>query len=255
MPHNPHGPRIRLGLAWAVVVFGSFALDWMRPYGLATVYAVAAGLAAMQVVDAWHGRDVGSDRYVAAFGASLLPVAATVGTRYLGGGLLLLVAAAIGVAVARPRAERQMPTLAAAGHTVLSAGVCGGAAASLVLLANYEIGAVIILLVFLMLYDASDFIVGSGSTNSLEGPLAGAVLVCAATMFLAVIEVPPFRGADIWNFTALTVLAAPIGQFAASAMLPRPDADAPALRRIDSMLIAAPAWAGLIGLYLQRAGA
>src|SRR5699024_6077116 len=103
-------------------------------------------------------------------------------------------------------------------------------------------------------YDACDFIVGSGSTNTFEGPLAGGVFICAITMFLAVIEVPPFRGVDIWNFAALTVLAAPIGQFVASAMLPRRDAAAPALRRIDSMLIAAPAWAGLIGLYLQQVG-
>src|SRR5699024_6783099 len=56
--HNPHGPRIRLGILWAIVVFGSFAFAWMRPYGLATVYAVAAGLAALQIVDAWH-RDHG----------------------------------------------------------------------------------------------------------------------------------------------------------------------------------------------------
>lgn len=253
--HNPHGPRLRLGLLWAVVVFGSFAYEWMRPYGLATVYAVAAGLAALQIVDAWQGDAEGNDRYVAAFGASLLPVAATVGTRLLGVGLLLLVLAALVVAFTRPRDLRRMPIFAAAGHTVLAAGICGGAAASLVLLANYEIGAVIILLVYLMVYDASDFIVGSGSTNGIEGPLAGGLFISATTMLLAALEVPPFRGADIWNFAALTIIGCPVGQFVASAMLPSTDTDAPALRRIDSMLLVAPAWAGLIGLYLQRAGA
>jgi len=164
------------------------------------------------------------------------------------------VAAAVIAALARPDADRDMPVLAAAGHVVLAAGVCGGAAASLVLLANYEIGAVIILLIYLMVYDASDYIVGSGSTNGIEGPLAGGLFICATTMFLAIIAVPPFRGVDIWNFAAIAVLACPVGQLVASAMLPKADADAPALRRIDSMLIVAPAWAGLIGLYLQRAG-
>lgn len=252
--HNPHGPRIRLGIAWMILVFGSFAAAWMRPYGLATVYAVAAGLAALQVVDAWQGQGDGTDRYVAAFGASFLPIAATVGTRELGAGLILLVATAVGVALSRPKGRRTMPVFAAAGHTVLAAGLCGGAAASLVLLANYEIGAVIILLVYVMVYDASDFIVGSGSTNGIEGPIAGGVFICAATMVLAVFEVPPFRGADIWTFAALTVIACPVGQIVASAMLPRADATAPALRRIDSLLIAAPAWAGLLGIYLQQTG-
>src|SRR5699024_10611922 len=111
--HNPHGPRIRLGILWAIVVFGSFAFAWMRPYGLATVYAVAAGLAALQIVDAWHRDHGGTDRHVAAFGASLLPVAATLDTRFLGGGLILLVAAAVGVGFARPKASRTMPVFAA----------------------------------------------------------------------------------------------------------------------------------------------
>ena len=72
---------------------------------------------------------------------------------------------------------------------------------------------------------------------------------------LAVTEVPPFRGVDIWTFAALAAVACPAGQLLASAMLPRAGARAPALRRLDSALIVAPAWAGLIGLYLQRAGA
>jgi hypothetical protein len=147
-----------------------------------------------------------------------------------------------------------MPMFAAAGHTVLAAGLCGGAAASLVLLADYEIGAAIILLVYLMVYDASDYVVGSGASNGVEGPVAGGLFIVAVTMLLAVLKVPPFRGVDIWNFALLAAVACPAGQLLASAMLPRADAPAPALRRLDSLLLVAPAWAGLIGLYLQRAG-
>ena len=65
--------------------------------------------------------------------------------------------------------------------------------------------------------------------------------------------VPPFRGADVWTFALLAALACPAGQFLASAMLPNASVRAPALRRLDSLLIVAPAWAGLVGLYLQRA--
>lgn len=251
--HDTQGPRMRLGLLWALVVTLSLAYGPMRPYGLATVLAIAAGMAAMQVVDAWHDVRAGSDRTIAALGASLLPIAATVGARWLGVGLLTLIIVAFVSAMVRPVANRDMPVLAAAGHTVFAAASCGGAAASLVLLANYEIGAVIILIVYVMAYDASDYIVGSGSSNGLEGPLAGGVMIGATTMFLAVIEVPPFRGADIWLFALIAAFALPVGQVVASSMLPRADAPAPALRRIDSMLVVAPVWAGLVGLYLQQA--
>src|SRR5690606_16670749 len=101
-----------------------------------------AGAAALQVVDAWHEVRSGADRWVAALGASSLPVLATLGVRPLGVALLLLVAAAVAVGIART--DRELPVLAAAGHTVLAAGLCGGAAASLVVLADYEILAVAI---------------------------------------------------------------------------------------------------------------
>ena len=92
----------------------------LRPYGLATLYAVVAGVAAMQVVDAWHSLRSGSDRWVAALGASTLPMLATLGVRPVGAGLLALVAAA--VAAAALRQDRELTVLSAAGHTVLAAG-------------------------------------------------------------------------------------------------------------------------------------
>ncbi len=250
--YNTQGPRIRLGVLWALAVVVSLAFAPLRPYGLAVLYGVAAGLAAQQVVDAWHRERSGNLRWVTTLGASSLPVLATVGTGPLGVGLLLLVVAAVVVAIADGPTGRERPVLAEAGSSVLASGVCGGAAASLVLLANYDIGAVIILILFLMVYDASDYIVGSGASNGVEGPLAGGLFIAATTMFVAVTEVPPFRGAEVWNFAMLAAVTLPAGQLLASAMLPRADAFAPALRRLDSLLIVAPAWAGLIGLYLQQ---
>ncbi len=248
--YDTQGPRLRLALLWVVAVIAAMAIEPLRPYGLATLYAVVAGAAALQVVDAWHAVRTGGDRWVAALGASTLPVLATQGVRPVGVALLVLVVVA--VVVSAQRGGREMPVLAAAGHTVLAAGLCGGSAASLVLLADYEIGAVLILLVYLMVYDASDYVVGSGATNGVEGPLAGALFIAAVTLLFAVTEVPPFRGPDIWSFAMLAAVTCPAGQLLASAMLPRADAPASALRRLDSLLVTAPAWAGLIGLYLQQ---
>ncbi len=241
---------MRLAVVWVLAVIASLAVEPLRPYGLAILYAVVAGVAAMSVVDAWHEVRTGSDRWVAALGASTLPVLATQGARALGAGLVVLVVAA--VTTAARREDRHMAMLDAAGHTVLSAGLCGGAAASLVLLADYEIGAVIILLVYLMVYDASDYLVGSGASSGVEGPIAGGLFIAAVTLLMAVTEVPPFGGTDIWNFAVVAAVACPAGQLLASAMLPSADARAPALRRLDSVLVVAPVWAGLIGLYLQR---
>ena len=238
-------------MLWAITVAVALAFRPLRPYGLATLYAVVAGLAAVQVVDAWHGVRTTGDRWVAALGASALPVVATIGVAPLGAALLLLVVAAVIVAVV---SGHPMSALGAAGHTVLAAGVCGGAAASLVLLADYEIGSVIILVVLVMAYDASDYMVGSGSSNGVEGPLAGVFMIAAFTALFAATNVPPFRGADIWTFSLLAMVACPAGQILASAMLPSAAAPAPALRRLDSLLLVAPAWAGLVGLYLGRVG-
>ncbi len=249
--YDTQGPRIRLGVLWVVLVVASLAIESLRPYGLATLYAVVAGAAALQVIDALYTVRTGADRWVAALGASCLPVLATMGVRPLGAALLGIVVVA--VAAAALGHDQEMPLLAAAGHTVLAAGVCGGAVAALVLLADYEIGAVIILLVFLMVYDASDYLVGSGATNGVEGPIAGGLFIAAVTVLFVVTKVPPFHGVDIVSFAMLAIVACPAGQLLASAMLPRADARAPALRRLDSLLIVAPAWAGLLGLYLQNA--
>ncbi len=250
VPYDTQGPRLRIGVLWALSVGIALAFRPLRPYGLATLYGVVAGLAAVQVVDAWNEVRAGADRWVAALTASALPVVATLGVGPVGGVLIATVVVAVAAATRRP--NRGVPLFSAAGHTVLAAGVCGGAAAALVLLADYEIGAVIILVVLVLAYDACDYLVGSGADNGIEGPLAGMLFMAAITAVLAVLNVPPFRGVDIWSFAVLAMVACPAGQLLASAMLPRGDVRAPALRRLDSLLLVAPAWAALVGLYLQH---
>jgi len=250
VPYQTQGPKVRLGVLWAVAVVGALVPQALRPWGLAVLFGVVAGAAAAQVIDAHRGTRTSADRAVAAFGASALPVAATLGAQILGAGYLVLAVAAVVAAVATP--ERGRLPLARAGHVVAAAGICGGAAASLVLLADYEIGALIILLVSVMAYDASDYVVGSGASNGIEGPLSGILMIGAGTAVFAVVNAPPFEGADIWSFSVLAMIACPAGQLLASALLPTAGAHAPALRRLDSLLVVAPAWAGLVGLYLAQ---
>jgi hypothetical protein len=241
-----------MGIAWALLVVLAAAPQVLRPWGLAVLYGVVAGAAAAQVVDTHTGSRHGPDRAVAAFGGSALAVAATLGSAMLGLGYLVLAGTALVVAAATRSHGHQV--LARAGRVVGAAGICGGAAASLVLLARYEIGALVILLVFVMVYDASDYIVGSGASNGLEGPIAGMIFIGATAAVVAGIGAPPFNGADIWSFAVLAMIACPTGQLLASAMMPKANCRAPALRRLDSLLVVAPLWAWLVGLYLTRPG-
>jgi hypothetical protein len=250
VPYDTQGPKVRFGIAWAVAVVVAAAPQALRPWGLAVLYGVVAGAAAAQVVDSHTGDRTSPDRAVAAFGGSALAVAATLGAGALGLGYLALAAAALVVTGATRAYGRNVG--ARAGRIVAAAGICGGAAASLVLLAQYEIGALVILLVFVMVYDASDFVVGSGASNGLEGPIAGMIFIAATAAVAAGIGAPPFGGADIWSFAVLAMVACPSGQVLASALMPKANCHAAALRRLDSLLVVAPLWAWLVGLYLTR---
>lgn len=252
MPHDTHGPRVRLGVLWALVLVGSIAYHPLRPYALALVMAVTAAMAAGQVVSARRGDHRSVDRRVAELGASALPVVAVLGAGYLGAGLVIVVFAASVVAMVSPEPGR--PRLGRIGLTAGSAVLCGGAAASVVLVAHDEIGAVVVLFTYVLLYDASDFVIGSGASNAIEGPLAGALIAIPVTAIFALLDVPPFHGADVWVFALVTMLACPAGQMLASAVLPSAATPAPALRRLDSLLLAAPLWAVVLGLYLSNAG-
>jgi hypothetical protein len=63
---------------------------------------------------------------------------------------------------------------------------------------------------------------------------------------MTVIEPPPLEGGEVWSTGALLALLAPLGQLAGSWILPSARASAPALRRLDSWLLAAPAFLVLL---------
>ena len=67
-------------------------------------------------------------------------------------------------------------------------------------------------------------------------------LLCAVAFVFgaAGFEAPPLTEQTTWLVGGLAALACPFGQIIGSFMLPRPDARAPALRRLDSYLLAAP---------------
>ena len=125
-------------------------------------------------------------------------------------------------------------------------------AAGVVLTLRLEIGAAVTLVLLVAAYEVGDYLVGSGASSSIEGPIAGIVAMAAICAAIAVLRVPPFDGGAVFVFGGFAALLCPLGQVAASALLPRADAPAPALRRLDSLLLLGPAWPLLVGLLLQE---
>jgi hypothetical protein len=106
------------------------------------------------------------------------------------------------------------------------------------------------MLMLVLVYDASAYLVGTGAASPWEGPAAGAAFILAITLAVAAVFVPPFRGVTPWVFGFLAAVLAPLGPYAGSALLPEPKSRAPGLRRLDSLLVLGPVWAVLALLVL-----
>ena len=232
------GPRVRLGVGWFVLALAGV---FVSPITAALVYGVAAGWAARQVVRAWGSVAWQTDL---AIGLGAVPVLAALGgTRVLIAALCVGVLVAIGAACA-PGGERltgRGGRTAALGILLLAI-VPSVGAASMVLVRGDSRASAVVLLLLVSAYEMGDFVVGSGASNSLEGPLAGITTTVLVGFPLAVMLVTPFddAGAPLLGFAAA---ACPFGQIAASGLLPDAGASAPALRRIDTLLVLGPLWA------------
>ncbi len=244
--YDTTGWKVSLGLVWFVVALGAMIQGWAA---LSLLYGVAAGWAALEL--ARRHREVGGPAHLwaSALGGAAVAAAGGGGVGLMGAAILATVAGA--VAAAAIGGGGRAAVLSAAAATVWCAVPVGLAAASVVLTRDLEIGAAVVLLVFVSCYEAGDFLIGSGASNSVEGPLVGILTIGVAAMVVAVLQVPPFDGEPVFTFAALAAVACPLGQLVGSALLPAADARAPALRRLDSLLLLAPAWCLTVGLYMD----
>ncbi len=236
------GPHGRLGVAWAVatVVATAAGTAWLAGW-----MAIHAGLAAAQVVR-WRTRRPrqalmalgGLGAITVTMGALAGPVAAAVSACGV---------VAAGLAFTAWKQGRMGDALRASFVAV----VIGGVAAAPVLLRATGLVPVMVLLAYVMAYDASAYVVGSGASSAWEGPAAGVAATGTVTLAVAAVLVPPFQGASPWILGALAAGLAPIGPLVGSALLGDSGARAPALRRLDTLLVLAPVWALTAGFLLD----
>ena len=238
---RPHG---RLGLAWAAVTFG---VTVAGPAWLAGWLALAAFIAGAQVCRVWRKKGERPIALVAAGLAAGLPVAASFEARYMTG---VVAAGALAAFVTRLRSSTRAPSRDIALTTTI--GVAAGlAAAAPVLVRHTGIAATLLLLTLVFLDDAGAYLVGTGASSAWEGPAAGVAALIPLTIFAEVALVPPFAGAQPLFLGLLAAVLAPAGPGAASALLGDRSGHAPALRRLDSLLLLGPLWAWCAVIFLK----
>ncbi len=219
------------------------AVAAMMGLAIAGVAAPVAGLAALQTGNAWFP-NLSATRGWTAAAAYLTAISGFYGPW----GVLIGVALGLIVLLFYLVLYRGHRRTASQLFDVLfrSSIPVGLAVASLAALGSVGTGAQVSLILLVSAYEAGDFIVGSGSSNAVEGPMAGLVALGAVTFLLFLILPAPFDATSILLFAAQAAICCPLGQIMASGLLPRGNAWAPALRRLDSYLLAAPIWLLLI---------
>lgn len=243
VPYDTDGPKATLGLLWGIA---ALAAATVGPAALATLAGAVAVVAALQAAQAWRPT-VAVARPAAAVLAAVPPIGMALGG-VRGLGAAVAVAALVAPLVAL-LAEGGIPARVVRHGEVLvrCALPAALAAGSLGALADVEVGAALTLILLVSAYELGDFIVGTGSTNAVEGPVAGIVSALVVGTVVVVLRPPPFDAAPrAAAFVGLAVVLAPLGQLAASALLPTGAAWAPALRRLDSYLLVAPLWVILL---------
>lgn len=245
VPYDIDGPRVRLGLGWFALAAPALAIG---PLPTALVYGGAAALAAAQTARCWRKRRNRPDELVAGAMAGLMGAGACFGAG--GAGLVILGSVVAALVAASRDAKSSNPVLVDAGWTIQCALPPGLVAVSMVLLARLDQGSAMALLLLASAYETGDYLVGSGSRNPYEGPAAGASAIVVITFIISTLPISALDFGEAWLFGGLMVLLAPLGQLLASALLPTAKSPASGLRRLDSLLLAAPVWCFGIGLLL-----
>ena len=251
VPYFTDGPKVTFGVLWFVFLMGGALLGLnydnaaVSSVAVAVVTATMAALAGLQVGFGWFPKNPATRAWTAgaAFAIGIAgfygPWGVVVGLVL---GLLILTAYLI-----LYRGHRRTP--AQLFDVLVRAAVpVGLASASLGAMAYRNLPVLIALVLFVSAYEVGDFLVGSGAFNPVEGPMAGLIAAGVVAFFLFLIQPDPFSSESILMFVAVAAVACVAGQYLASALLPRGNAWAPALRRLDSYLIVAPLWLLLLVL-------
>lgn len=229
---RPHG---RIGVLWAIA---TVAVTIPGQAWLAGWLSLIVFVGASQATGARRAIAQRPPPALAAVLAAAAPIAAVFGVRYLvavvGGGLALaLVTGGLG----HGRGPRDLAVAMAVGA------VLGAAAAAPVITREDGIAPVLFLFACMAAYDAGAYLVGTGASSAWEGPVAGMAAMIPVTLIGAIILSPPYPSGTPLGLGALAACLAPLGPLVGTVLVGSREADAPGLRRLDSLILLGPVWA------------
>jgi hypothetical protein len=244
--YDVDGPRIRLGLCWFALCLAALVVG---PWGVAFLYSSTAAFAATQSARAWRKGGGRPHWQFAGIGAALVGLCGAVTTQLVGVAILGFVAASVFLASSEGATSkrRNVHPIHDASYTVRCGLIAGFAASCVAITARFSLTAAVGLIFIVAAYEIGDYIVGSGARNPFEGPVAGATAIVVTTFAITAIGLKPFVFPGSFALAGLAAILCPMGQLTASLILPKVDAPASALRRIDSLLLLAPIWALVVG--------
>ncbi len=248
------GRALLWGPGWFSV---EMAVLWVDPALMVLPLVVLGALAAWQTARGWAeaGEDV--EPAVAAMIVVAVVLASTIGPAGAGAATLAAVVvsllAPVGLRSTHRDDELPEPLIASAGLLVQSWLPVVAAVVPVALLAARPegAGAVFSLLCLVGIYDAGHHLVGMSAAHLWEGPLAGLVGMAVVTGALVVVGVPPMDVDTLVRYSLVVMVAAPSGEILGSLSSSAAVGPGPALRRIDSLIVAAPVWAFLVWGYLN----
>jgi hypothetical protein len=240
--YDVSGPKVRLGVLWFLANLGALAvgLELMTP-----LWTITAGVAGLQASRAWRREGVRVERVVAGGGAGLIAAAAAFTTGLLGIAILVVVVASYYMALTDLKGGHP---LTQASYTLQCALFPGLAAAGVLITLRYDLISTFALILLVSAYESGDFLIGSGARWKWEGPAIGMIAVMVMVFAISTLRLPPFVLPDSLWLGGMAAVLCPIGQLVGSAVLPSADTRAPAVRRLDSLMLLAPVWALVIGI-------
>lgn len=229
------------GLVWAILLLATSDVSPLALGVVVTPVVMIAVLSAWRV--ATHAR-FGSPSALMLGALVLLgvtPIAASGGPAVMVPGLL------VGGAILAWRCLHQprLSLLAGLAAAVLPA-LAGG---SLVLADRQGAQIAMVLIGAYCLFDVANAAMGTGLTGGKVGAVSGILTVLVLAVIVQAILSPPFTGSKAWVLCGAVAGLAPVGVWLCARLAP---GRLPALRRLDSLVLAGPAWVIGVRILLHR---
>lgn len=242
------------GAAWAVVLLAALGVSSLLTVVVMAPVAALAAATALRATESKRRRrsSCPSTLQLVALALCVLDPLIALGGMAVGVVALVLSAAALSALVARSVVRASARPARTAALRLVAAFSPALAVTSVVLARHQGSSLALIMVGAAMAFDVGAFLMGSGRTP-LGGPVGvafGAASVAVVALFAAAVMDPPMSGLRPWVSFAVVALAAPLGvrlcQWSTGGER------LPALRRLDSLSLVAPAWILVATFVLHR---